>query len=254
MNVFLVRGTVVDNKLKSTQKRFPTYLEDQSMFFDEVITTDWDSYQNSHWTSSRQFEVDKLFKEINPTKILDVGCGCGFHDVLMAEKAGVESVVGIDCSPKSIETANRVYAHHKVSRKVGDIFHMDPGGYDLVVSFQVIEHVTDSLAFLKACASQVHSGGWVAVATPNRERLQNRLRRMLWLHPTLASPQHFLEYTSQELSRIGRMAGLTSQAVFAYGLTLNVPGFGFSIIPSGMWRLGFLLPSYADGFCVVFRR
>jgi 2-polyprenyl-3-methyl-5-hydroxy-6-metoxy-1,4-benzoquinol methylase len=240
--------------IKSTQEKYSVYLENQSIFFNDLITNDWESYNDLHWDKVRKFEVDQILKTISPVaKILDVGCGCGFHDLLMAENKEVEEVFGIDYSEKSIETANRIYSHNKVKRKVGDIFSIEPGNYDLVVSFQVIEHVTDSLAFLKACARQVRPGGWVVVATPNRERIHNRFRRLLWLDPILEDPQHFLEYTAPELTRIGKMAGLNTESIIGYGLTLNIPKLGYPIIPKGMWRIGFSIPSYADRFCLILR-
>ena len=59
---------------------------------------------------------------------------------------GIEKVVGIDYSEKSIETAEREYPHPLIERYVSDFlkdkeFILDKGPFDLVVSFQVIEHL-----------------------------------------------------------------------------------------------------------------
>ena len=114
-------------KNPSTQEKYPTFLEDQRQFFDELITEEWDTYQSADWDRRRRLEVDSLFRLVTPRRVLDVGCGCGFHDVLMAERPGVEGVTGIDYSARSIEMAGHFYAHPKVSRGVEDIATMPPG-------------------------------------------------------------------------------------------------------------------------------
>ena len=243
-------------RLPSTQEKYPDFLDDQREFFDELITREWETYQNPDWDRSRRFEVDCLFRLVSPRKILDVGCGCGFHDVLMAEKHGVEEILGIDYSEKSVEIANRVYPHPNVKREVTDIHKMPAGGgYDLVVSFQVIEHLSDSVAFLADCRRQAAPEGYVAVVTPNRMRLSNRVRVLAGRQPKLGDPQHYREYVVGELIALGNDVGLEYLDCFAYRLTLRIPKTGLSLLPvPASLRLGHFFFSLADCFCVVFRR
>jgi SAM-dependent methyltransferase len=243
------------SKAPSAQEKYPTFLDDQRQFFDELITEEWDTYQSADWDRRRRFEIDCLFERVQPSRILDVGCGCGFHDLVMADKSGVEQVIGIDYSQKSIETANRVYPHLRVNRFVSDINEMGRfGGFDLVVSFQVIEHLSDPTGFLKSCASHATPGGAVAMVTPNRLRLSNRIRVLGGGRPKLGDPQHFREYIAEELAALGREAGLSYAGHFGYGLTLKVPRVGLGLLPA--WaniRLGYLLSALSDCICVVFR-
>jgi 2-polyprenyl-3-methyl-5-hydroxy-6-metoxy-1,4-benzoquinol methylase len=239
----------------STQDRYPKFLDDQRQFFDEIITHDWRTYESPAWNISRGFEVDCLFRLVSPRTILDVGCGCGFHDVLMAEKPGVQAVTGIDYSEKSIETANRVYSHPNVRRYVKDICGAQPQAtYDLVVSFQVIEHLSDPVTFLADCARQSSPGGSLAVVTPNRMRIGNCLRTLAGKPPKLGDPQHYREYVAAELIEFGNKIGLEYFAGFSCGLSPRVPKFGWPLMPArASLRLGYLLPSIADCFCVVFK-
>ena len=239
----------------STQEKYPEFLSDQRKFFDELITEEWNTYQNPDWDRSRRFEVDCLFRLISPRKILDVGCGCGFHDVLMAEKPGVEDVVGIDYSEKSIETANRMYPHRNVRRSVEDIEKMPASeSYDLVVSFQVIEHLKDAGEFLRHCRRQTSRGGYVAIVTPNRLRLTNRLRIFLGTRPKLIDPQHYREFVFAELVMLGRELNLKHIGGFAYGMSLRIPKTRLQLLPSpASLRIGRLLPPMADCVCVVFK-
>ncbi len=240
----------------SAQEKYPEFLDDQRQFFDELISGEWQTYQSADWDRRRRFEIDSLFRLVSPRTVLDVGCGCGFHDVLMAEKIGVTDVVGIDYSEKSIEAANRFYPHPKVRRRVEDIGQAaEIGQFDLVVSFQVIEHLTDPAGFLRNCLHQVASGGYVAAVTPNRLRLSNRLRTLAGGHATLGDPQHFREYVANDLIAFGRENGLDYFGSFAYGVSLRIPKTNRNLLPLSL-SLGFgrYFPTLADCFCVVFKK
>jgi SAM-dependent methyltransferase len=231
-----------------TQRRNPHYVADQRAFFDELVTKEWDTYDDPRWDAVRRYEVARLFEVVQPRRVLDVGCGCGFHDKVMAGYPFVEQVVGIDYSPASVGAAEREYPHLKVRRQVADIRSFEAEPFDLVVSFQVVEHVDDPQGFLDAC--RVLSSGAVAVFTPNRKRLENRLRRLVGKPPALSDPQHFAEYTTDE---IAELAGMEVLAAFAYGMSLHLPKLG-SVIPHGMGiRLGRRLPALASHCAVVLR-
>src|SRR3546814_5503301 len=90
----------------AVQDRYQTCVQDQLEMFYELITEDWETYLNSDWDQSRRFEVAFLFDQVRPETVLDVGCGCGFHDQVMAGYDFVREVHAIDYSAKSIERAN----------------------------------------------------------------------------------------------------------------------------------------------------
>ena len=241
-------------KAKIAQEQYPAFLEDQRKFFDELITKEWESYLNPAWDAIRKFEVDRLFECVSPSCILDVGCGCGYHDLLMAEKHGVERVVGIDYSKKSIETANRMYPHKKVVRYPADIFELQTSAFDMVVSFQVIEHMVDPVAFLEACIQQVQSGGWVVTTTPNRNRLTNRFLSLFGRPQQLRDPQHFREFTVSELIQISSVTGLRFETSFGYGMSLMLPKLQRPNFPQKIaLKLGYRIALFADCICVIFR-
>jgi 2-polyprenyl-3-methyl-5-hydroxy-6-metoxy-1,4-benzoquinol methylase len=193
----------------SVHQRYQTTLVDQRQFFDELITEEWSSYINASWDYARRFEIAQLLRRIKPRRILDVGCGCGFHDAEMAQFPFVEHVTGIDYSAQSIHKANEAYPHPKVSRHVAD-FLADPiePVHDLVVSFQVLEHLPEPDQYFQKAIAACVPGGSIAIVTPNWARLDNRVRRRKGMPPALLDPQHFREYTVNELRDIGRTHGL----------------------------------------------
>jgi len=245
------------SKIPTAQETHPVFLEDQRAFFDQLISNEWESYLSPEWDRVRRFEVEHIFRLIGspPRRIMDMGCGCGFHDLIMANQSGVEQVTGIDYSTKSIERANASYPHPKVSRWVGDVFSLPPGMADLVTSFHVIEHLQDANEFVRVCADQAAQGGFVAIATPNRRRLMNRLRRILGRPEQLSDPQHYREFTLLELRRMGEQAGLVFHGGFGHSINLYLPGIQGNALPRSVsFYAGTWLPELADVVCAVFKK
>lgn len=205
--------------MASVYERYPEFVSDQREYFDDLITETRDDYFWPAWQASRAFEVAQLFKRVQPRTILDLGCGCGAHDQIMADYLFVEHIDAIDYSEKSIAFANESFGHPKVRRWVADIDALKfERSYDLVVSFQVFEHVDTPENYLLCAASACAPGGTVAVLTPNRTRLQNRLRQWKGLPPALIDNQHFKEYTASEIHDMGERVGLTPDGYFGYNM------------------------------------
>jgi len=200
-------------------EKYSQLMKDQRDFFNELITEEWWDYHHADWDTTRRYEVACLFGEIQPETILDLGCGCGFHDQVMAEYAFVREVHAVDYSPKSIEKANEAYPHPKVARWCAD-FAQEPlsGSYDCVTSFQVIEHLEDPKVYFHAAKSVCKPGGHIAVFTPNLNRLSNLLLRLRCKPAVFCDSQHFIEYTPSSLRDAGKECGLTPVAFFGYTL------------------------------------
>src|SRR3546814_10544530 len=87
----------------------------------------------------------------------------------------VREVHAIDYSAKSIERANESYPHSKVTRRVADLqAESAQNQYDLVVSFQVFEHLAEPDAYFRFCKSACKPGGTIAILTP-KDRKRTRL-------------------------------------------------------------------------------
>lgn len=240
--------------MSPAQERYPEFLADQREFFDHLVTEDWSTYQSAAWDETRRREVAAVLGHAPARRVLDVGCGCGFHDVEIAEWPGVEEVLGIDYSPRSIETAEREFPHMRVRRRVADIFDLQEDPFDLVVSFQVIEHVTSAVDCLRACARNVKPGGVVAVVTPNGARLDNRMRRLRGKPPELLDPQHFREYTPRELHELAAELPLEPLATIGLSATFTVPRLGRQVIPSRAGQLiASCFPSLSSSFVQLWR-
>lgn len=236
-------------------ERHPHFVPDQRRFFDELITEDWNTYASADWDFVRRFEVERLFERLQPATVLDVGCGCGFHDPIMADYGFVREVGAIDYSPRSIETAEKAYPHPKVKRWVGDFLNEPAKNqYDLVVSFQVFEHLDQPSRYFEAASAHLSGGGNIVIFTPNRRRLDNVLRRLTGRDAVLCDPMHFREYTVGEVVELARPYSFLFADSFGIGLNASgVPALARTDI---RWRarLGYWLPAVASGICIILKR
>lgn len=123
--------------------------------------------------------------------VLDAGCGEGYGAQLLAEAAA--RVVGIDRT-EPVATARRRYARANLTFEAVDLAELGALGrrFDLVVSFQVIEHVEDPVGYLRGLAGTVAAGGALVVTTPNR------------LLSAGENPYHLREWTAPELLALAR--------------------------------------------------
>jgi 2-polyprenyl-6-hydroxyphenyl methylase/3-demethylubiquinone-9 3-methyltransferase len=97
---------------------------------------------------------------------LDVGCGAGLLTEPLARLGA--KVTGIDASAEVIAVARDHAAAMglDIGYRVGEVAELD-GRFDLVTSLEVIEHVADPAAFLKALAKRLAPGGLLILSTPN---------------------------------------------------------------------------------------
>ena len=101
-------------------------------------------------------------------RVLDAGCGAGYGSAELARSA--ERVVGIDRAADAIEYAREHYGAHNISFEEASceaLPHAD-GSFELVVAFEVIEHLEDWRGFLREAHRVLAPNGQLVVSTPNR--------------------------------------------------------------------------------------
>ena len=103
--------------------------------------------------------------------VLDVGCGGGILSEAMAARGA--KVTGIDLAEKPLKVAQihllesgREVEYMCVSAE--DLAAARAAQYDVVTCMELLEHVPDPGATVRACATLVKPGGWVFFATINR--------------------------------------------------------------------------------------
>jgi SAM-dependent methyltransferase len=110
---------------------------------------------------------DEAVKHAAGRDVLDVGCNTGYGTIRFAPVAG--RVVGVDVSPRAVEAARQraPTGRPEFIQTSGFELPFQAATFDLVTSFQVLEHVPDATAFLRELGRVLRPGGLVILATPN---------------------------------------------------------------------------------------
>lgn len=149
----------------------------------------------------------ELARQLLPSgRVLDLGCGSGYGTASLAETHA--RVVGLDRVPP--DAVNRDPGQFVRADLAGIPFR--PGSFELLLSFQVMEHLEDPSDYLDAMAELLAPGGLAVITTPNV------------LTSDGVNPYHVREYRADELAeRLRRrfeaveMRGIgASEAVRAY--------------------------------------
>jgi 2-polyprenyl-3-methyl-5-hydroxy-6-metoxy-1,4-benzoquinol methylase len=122
-------------------------------------------------------------------KLLEVGCGEGRGIEILAPLS--ESYLAVDKITDVIEKLAK--AHPNVTFKqavVPPLQGIDTNHFDVVVSFQVIEHIQNDLFFLQEIFRVLKPGGRLFLTTPNIKKTLTR------------NPWHIREYTADELKTL----------------------------------------------------
>jgi 2-polyprenyl-3-methyl-5-hydroxy-6-metoxy-1,4-benzoquinol methylase len=143
--------------------------------------------------------------------VLDAGCGEGYGASLLAALA--TRVLAVDRA-EAITIASARHREARLAFRSLDLMQLPSLGerFDVVVSFQVIEHLPEPVDFLRALAACTAPGGTLIVTTPNR------------LMSVSENPYHLREWTAPELLALAapvlpgaRVRGMNvSERVLAY--------------------------------------
>lgn len=150
-----------------------------------------------------------------PGRLLDVGCGPGVL-IGIAKQRGW-TVKGIEPSRWGVDQARQ--RGLDVTQGMLENTDLDPGSFDVVVAADVIEHVTDPVAFATRIHSLLLPGGVVFIATPNVESVAAKLLRRWWWS---VIPNHLLFFSPRTLGDVLRKGGLNPVDVSTHPKTFSI--------------------------------
>jgi SAM-dependent methyltransferase len=127
-------------------------------------------------------------------RVLDAGCGVGYGAARLAKEAA--SVVGVDVSEEAIAYAQTHYAASNVSFAAMDVSALALGdaSFDVVCSFETIEHVDDAERALGELARVLNSDGTLVISTPQVKRTTT----------SPANPYHHVEFARNDFEALLR--------------------------------------------------
>ncbi|OCQ88879.1 type 12 methyltransferase [Nostoc sp. MBR 210] len=149
------------------------------------------------WFVGRRQIVEKLIRQLklpNNAKILEAGCGTG-GNLSMLARYGEVAAMEFD------ETACQLANERQVTTvRQGSLPDQIPFNdqYDLIVILDVLEHIDDDLAALKALSSRLKPNSWLLITVPAYQ--------FLWSYHDEIN-YHKRRYTLKRLKRVVRLAG-----------------------------------------------
>lgn len=163
-------------------------------FYDRLQTESW-------YYLEAKYEYDFAAKLIGcNANVLDVGSGEGAFARHLPPGA---VYTGLDMSSEAIRKAQR-NGFRVINEAVESHAAANEGRYDVVVSFQSLEHVTDPRSFLVAAAKCLKSGGKLIVAVPS----EDSFLRFASNSPLNMPPHHVTRWSDGALRNLAAIIGM----------------------------------------------
>ncbi len=102
-------------------------------------------------------------------RVLDAACGLGYGSSYL-RAAGATQVLGIDVAQEAILSAREHHGSDDVTFAVADVHHLSQsaaGPWDVIASFETIEHLLDPVKFIGECRAVLGLEGVLIASVPN---------------------------------------------------------------------------------------
>lgn len=106
-------------------------------------------------------ELQKVLPDFKGTRVLDLGCGYGWHCLYAAEK-GAEYVLGADISYKMLQAAAEKNNHEKIEYRCCAMEDLDvpDGAFDVIISSLAFHYVENFAPLVEKISRWLKPGGW----------------------------------------------------------------------------------------------
>ena len=140
-------------------------MEDSSEIPERLVpgTLAWDLYQVEH---KQRYDWASVYCKAK--RVLDVACGTGYGSAILAQ-TGAAQVVGVDISIGAIATNGKQPTRLALANGDACNLPFDDGTFDVVVSFETIEHLASPELLLAEISRALKPGGLCICSSPNRD-------------------------------------------------------------------------------------
>jgi cyclopropane fatty-acyl-phospholipid synthase-like methyltransferase len=204
-------------------ERYNQLVYDNSLYEENNKREILDTYEYR----KEKFGKDRLNYIINKCqftpnkKLLDLGCGSGYFLKYLTEKnykcKGLELtqyLVDI-CKEKNLNVSNSSLENEPNLE------------YDIITMFDVLEHITTPIDFLKIANKKIVKSGYILAFVPNIHSFAFHFQK--GEQPLLAPYEHVIFYNLNSLNYLAEATGFTIESIDYYGLDivdyLSMKGF-----------------------------
>jgi O-antigen biosynthesis protein len=161
----------------------------------------------AHFTGERyvpglsgEIEVEHLHRYLlaaplcDGCDVLDIACGQGYGSAILGQRA--RSVCGVDIDAASVARASTLYpnAHLRFAAGSCTAIPAQDRSFDVVVSFETIEHITEHELFLQEIRRVLRDDGVLIISTPDKVVYNKQLAN--------PNPFHVRELTRDEFEAL----------------------------------------------------
>jgi len=139
---------------------YPFHISGKGLFYEQLQNYSW---YYLPWKWEHQVVYKSLKKD---SKILEVGCGSA--DFVRKCHNEKYDITGLELNSLAVSQAQS--AGLKVfNESIQDFASKNYEEYDLVCSFQVLEHISEVNSFIKSCIHCLKKGGRLIICVPNND-------------------------------------------------------------------------------------
>jgi len=111
---------------------------------------------------------------VNGKSVADIACGTGYGSNILRKLGNAKLVLGIDIDTKTIDYASSKYGWENVEFKCNsaDNVEIEDESFDVIVSFETIEHVDNDEKLLSEFHRLLKPNGILIISTPNNWPLE----------------------------------------------------------------------------------
>jgi SAM-dependent methyltransferase len=140
-------------------------------------------------------------------KVLEIGCGPG----LMLEEFSRRGwqAFGVERNDAAAAEARGRVGAAAIFTRLEDV----PAGaqFDLIVMFQVLEHIGEPVSLLQECSQRLAREGRLIINVPNFSSWQSRWAGAKWMH--LDVPRHLVHFTPESMAATLQRSGLKVRSI-----------------------------------------
>jgi len=102
-------------------------------------------------------------------KIIDIGCGLGYLDYLIARQG--KDITGVDISLESLNLFKDIAEEYNIKQIHANLFDINVNEYDLVICQEVLEHIEDYESAIMKMNNFIKHNGFGLFCVPYNENL-----------------------------------------------------------------------------------
>lgn len=160
--------------------------------------------EENYWFRRHEVVYAQLAPKCAGRDVLEAGCGEGYGADLISRVA--HRVIGLDYDETTVAHVRARYPSIEMHHGNLAELPLPDESVDVVVNFQVIEHLWDQGQFIAECRRVLRPGGVLLISTPNRITFSPG-------RDTPLNPFHTRELNAAELRELLTDAGLEVDAV-----------------------------------------